>query len=332
MLYLIDHASHQGIIDMQRLKDLGHSAEIGKATGEGNYVNPNYAQNHAAAIAAGLITGSYDWVEPQDARDPEFLAEDYLRVVDTLGGRPKGHLLGVDFETPEWFTGPRGREVEDFMRRYVMRLLEISGQGIEFYTGPYFMQETGGVNWGWLNHPKIRLWLAAPGEGMMADDSYWPNVDIRPFTEASIHQHQWHAMDRAIGSGAEFDRNRFRGTIIDLAANGAQGAATVARKEAIAVVDERHFIAVPPRGKWSGEVINGVGVLVLAFDGETTPDGIVGIDIVDVGITVKSATEEGVTISMSFKDEQFTGFQENRDGTRLDIAQQISEGLSDPKS
>lgn len=320
MLYLIDHASHQGRIDMQRIKDLGHVAEIGKATGEGNYVNPEYAPNHAEAIRVGLTTGSYDWTEPQDPREPEWLAADYLRVVEAMGGRPKGHLLGIDFETPDWYTGPRGRNIEPFMRRYTLHLLDISGQGVEFYTGPYFMQETGGVNWHWLNHPKIRLWLAAPGEGMMADDSYWPQVDIRPFADVGIHQHQWHARDRAIGTGAEFDRNRFRGTVIDLRANGYQGG--ISQADVISgslgkpSIKEEVFamptIAVPPRGKWSTQVIDGVAVLVMAFDGETPPDGIVGVAIKDVGVTVKSATEEGVTISMSFRDEQFTGFQENR--------------------
>lgn len=331
MQFLADISSAQGEIDAQRLADIGHAAVIQKCTGEGNYVNPFYVINHPKIIAAKILTGSYDWLEPQDGREPEWLASDYLGMVDTLGGRPKGHLLGVDFETPEWNIGPRGSSIEEFMRRYVHTLLDKSGQGIEFYSGPYFMQETGAVDWAWLNQPKIRLWLAAPGEGMMTDDSFWPNVDIRPFTDVGIHQHQWHALDQAIGTGAEFDRDRFRGTVIDLAANGAQGDGVATPEQPTATTDQQ-TIAVPPEGKWSVQIMpNGNTVMVLNYGGQTTPDGLKGAVITDAGVTVASFTEPGLNVSMSFQNEQFTGYHENRGGT-LPVADTIAGALPDPKA
>lgn len=308
MLYGIDHASHQGHINMALLRDQGHSFEIGKCTGEGNYVNPYYAPNHQRAVAAGIVTGSYDWVEPQDAREPEWLADDYLRCVDSLGGRPLGHLLTVDFETPDWFHGPRGRNIHDFMRRYLYRLKEKSGQPVGVYTAPYFLQETGAIGWDWLGRD-FWYWLAAPGSGMVDDNAPWHGSLGPPWSKMTIHQHQWHARSAAIGSGANFDRNRFNGTLAQLQALG-NGGGGIPKKEGN--VPERLTIAVPPDGKWSAEVIGGKPVLVMNFGGQVAPDGIVGVDIPDAGMTVKSSTEAGVTLSASFKDEVYTGYRENR--------------------
>lgn len=227
MLYGLDWASHQGAIDFDQLRAEGHSFAIGKCTGESNYVNPTYAENHQRALRAGLVTGSYDWVEPQDPRDPEWLAADYLRCVESLGGRPPGHLLTVDFETPDWFKGSRGRGgVEDFMRRYLYTLRQLAGQPIIVYTAPYFLQETGGTGWGWLGRDFL-YWMAAPGAGMVPDDAPWQTPLGPPWSRVTLHQHQWYARSGAIGSGANFDRNRFNGTLAELRAIGKPGATVV---------------------------------------------------------------------------------------------------------
>lgn len=230
----IDAASYQGVIDCAQLRADGHDFLIEKVTGEGAYVNPDWQANRDGARAAGLIFGGYDWTEPQGAQDGEAAAIDYLT---TLGTLQTGELLTVDYETPDWHTGPLGRSIEPWMRAYMYTLRDKAQQPVFMYTGPYFMQETGAAEWAWLGQD-FHLWEAAPGAGMMADDSFWPSAPT-PFTETLIHQHQWHAYDRAVVG--EFDRNRFRGTRAELMAYGKPGVLVAQQTPAEAIT-----AALPP--------------------------------------------------------------------------------------
>lgn len=297
MLLGLDHASHQGHIDMAQLVQEGHTFEIGKATGEGDYTNPYYRANHERAVAAGMITGSYDWVEPQDARSGAWLAEDYLRVI---GSRPQGHLLTVDFETPEWFTGPRGRNIEGFMRDYLYTLKEKSGQPVIVYTAPYYLIETGAQHWSWLGQDFL-YWMAAPGAAtgthdQMPDSAGWPGVVTGPWSAVTLHQHQWYARSTAIGSGANFDRNRFRGTRAELLALGNGGGKVLEKvKQEVGVVQE------PAAGKWTA-YINDKDEPIFVWNAGGNTKRIDGINVVDLGMSVESMTEPGEILDISIQN------------------------------
>ncbi len=322
-LFGIDWASHQGDIDFNQLKAEGHTFGIGKATGEGDYVNPTYAANHQRAAAAGMITGSYDWIEPQDAREPEWLAADYLRVVEALGGRPKGHLLTVDFETPDWYSGPRGRDIEDFMRRYLYHLKDLAGQPVIVYTAPYFLQETGAVGWDWLGRDYL-YWMAAPGgatgtDDQLPDDGPWQRPLGPPWQTVTLHQHQWYARSSAIGSGANFDRNRFNGTRAQLAALGYQGG--ISQAEVIGgslgkIIDMQEVaavantIAIPEDGKFTAQIINGQTVFIWNAGGEAV--AIDGINVVDIGVSV--VNKDGETFDRSIQGQAVQVWHERRAG------------------
>jgi lysozyme len=226
MLFGLDIASYQHYPDFAQLAREGHDFMLTKVTGEGSYVNPYWSLNRDNARAAGLIVGTYDWVEPQgDQTGPE-AAEDYLAIV---GPRQPGDLLCVDFETPQWASGPLGAAIEPWMRAYLYTLRDRAGQPVIIYTAPYFLNETGASGWAWMCEAnRFHLWQAAPGPGMMADDSFWPATPL-PFHETTIHQHQWHATSPAIAG--EFDRNRFRGTRAELAAYGTPGGKVIGKKE-----------------------------------------------------------------------------------------------------
>lgn len=307
MLLGADHASHQGDIDMAQLKREGHTFEIGKATGEGDYTNPFYRPNHERAKAAGLITGSYDWVEPQDGRAGAWLAEDYLRVV---GERPPGHLLTVDFETPDWYTGPRGRNIEAFMKEYLYTLKEKSGQPIGVYTAPYFLQETGAIDWAWLGRD-FWYWMAAPGNAtgtgdQLADDIPWQRPLGPPWDRVAIHQHQWYARSGAIGSGANFDRNRYNGTREQLMALGnGSGLGAAAAKREVGIVHE------PPAGKTT-YYVNGRGEPIFVWNAGGETPGIVGVNIQDLGMSVLSKTEPGRILDVSIKNNEALPYRARR--------------------
>lgn len=237
MIFGVDIASWQGYPNFPLLKQEGHEFMITKVTGENDYINPYWRKNVDNALAAGLLPGTYDWVEPQSPTLTGALAaRDYLRVI---GERQPGHLLCVDFETPEWATGPLGRAIEPWMREYLYALKELSGQPVIVYTARYFLLETGAVAWDWLGKD-FHYWQAAPGEGMMPDDSFWP-ATTPPFTSTLIHQHQWHATSGAVVG--EYDRNRFQGTREELAAYGTPGATPPTGPARV----------VTPQTDWEGE-------------------------------------------------------------------------------
>lgn len=300
MLYGYDYASHQGYPDWNSLKD-GHDFAICKTTGEGNYVNPYAAVNLRRSHDAGLVTGAYDWVEPQNAgRLPtgEDAAADYLRVLDSLEAWRPGFLLCVDWESPEWATGPLGTAVEEYMRRYFYFLRDHNKgrQPVIVYTAPYFLSETGGLNWPWLGRDFL-YWMAAPGNAapthQVPDNAPWPGPQTPPWQEVTIHQHQWYATDP--GVVGYIDRNRFRGDRNALLRLGYGGGGQ----------QEEGQVIEPPAGKWTVYVnAQGETLMALNYGGQTTPDGIVGARIVDAGVSVKSFTEPGMVLDRSFKDEE----------------------------
>lgn len=313
MTYILglDGASWQGYPAWDQLYAEGRRFMLWKVTGEGNYVNPTARVNLERAYDAGFVTGGYDWAQPENAvalPTGEDAANDYARVLDAIGAWRKGFIPAVDWETPGWATGPLGTNIEEYMRRYFARLYDIATidkdcQNIGVYTAPYFLAETGGTAWAWLR--KYIYWIAAPGQdGKRPDDAAWPDgALVAPWDEAAFHQHSWYETSPAVVG--TFDGDRYKDDMARLWALGYQGT-----PQPTPGGDE---VQVPPEGKWSVAIMpNGNTVMVLNFGGQTTPDGLVGAAIVDVGVTVKSLTEPGVTVSRSFKDEAAQQWAEHR--------------------
>lgn len=280
---------------MALLKQQGHAFAIGKVTGEGDYVNPYYRPNHDRAVAAGVIPGGYDWVEPQDARSGAWLAEDYLRVI---GPRPQGYLLTVDFETPDWYKGHRGRNIEPFMKEYLYTLLEKAKQPILIYTAPYFLQETGAQYWTWLAKDFF-YWMAAPGSGMVDDNAPWHGTMGGPWSVMTMHQHQWYAKSAAIGSGANFDRNRFNGTLAELKRIGYQGGISQAEviSGGLGRIKEDNQVQEPAAGKWT-TYINDKGESVFVWNAGGKAKRILGVNVQDIGLSVENDDNETFDISI----------------------------------
>lgn len=279
MLFGLDIASYQGYPDCARLAREGHTFAISKLTGEGAYVNPYCGRNATAARAAGLIWGVYDWVEPQSGLTGEQAAADYLRVREAVCPPQAGDLLTVDFETPDWANGPRGRAIEPFMRAYLYALRDRAGQPVIVYTAPYFLAETGARGWDWLGRD-FALWQAAPGAGMVADDAPWPATPA-PFRATLIHQHQWYATSGAIVG--QFDRDRCRGTREELLAYGYPGAvtATVAPTAPAEEADVRE----PSAGTFTAYV-NDKQESIFVWNAGGVAERIDGIAAIDLGLSV----------------------------------------------
>lgn len=298
MLFGLDIASYQGTPDFAEVARK-HDFMITKVTGEGSYVNPYWRQNMDAATVAGLIVGGYDWVEPQSELSGREAAIDYLL---TLGAIAPGELLCVDFETPDWARGHRGTDIEQFMVDYLYALKELTGQRVIVYTANYFLQETGASGWAWLGRDFL-LWLAAPGPAAMLDDgSFWPAAPA-PWSVATIHQHQWHALGG--GVQGEYDRNRFQGTREELLALGAPGAGEPGEQTGGGEVQEPAAFASKAYTNERGETI-----VVSNYGGEAVE--VLGVVTVDQGVAVKNAGGEtwdqsqqaGVFLGWRLRDTQ----------------------------
>lgn len=313
MIFGLDIASYQLTPDFAQLAVEGHDFCISKVTGEGQYVNPYWATNRDRARAAGLIFGTYDWVEPQrwaHEVDAEYDAGDYLRVVDSAGGRLPGELLCVDFETPDWHTGPLGRDIEEAFKTYLYTLSDREGQPVIVYTAPYFLEETGASGWAWMCEANgFHLWQAAPGAGMMADDSFWPGTPA-PFTSTLIHQHQWHATSGAVS--VEFDRNRFRGTREELAAYGLPGSVPVP------VTPQGEEVQEPATDKFTA-YINDNGETIFVWNAGGNTKRIDGINVQDLGVSVESATEPGVILDRSIQANVVQVWHDRRGATQQPV-------------
>lgn len=296
MLLGVDVASWQGYPDWGQLRAEGHEFMISKVCGENNYVNPYAALNLERAHAAGLVTGAYDWVEPQDSArfggDGGAAAEDYLRVLDRIGAWRKGFLLCVDWETPEWYHGPLGKNVEGYMRAYIHRLLDF--QPVIVYTAPYFLAETGGYSWSWL--AKTKYWIAAPGGGMLPDTAPWPAGNlVKPWPAATFHQHQWHARSSAVMNGGfDFDRNRFDGTRDELLALGYLG-----NEQPTPPEDE---VKEPPADHLTTyQNAKGETIVVINYGGVAA--NTLGTNVVDAGVSVVNA--QGAVYDRTVRANEF---------------------------
>lgn len=295
-----DGASYQGVPNVAQLKAEGHDFCIEKVTGEGSYVNPVWSAVRDACRAAGVIFGSYDWVMPQEwgaLTDATSAARDYLA---TLGQRQAGELLTVDFEEAKWSTGPLGRNIEQTMKAYLYTLRDEGGQPVIVYTAPYFLAETGASGWAWLGQD-FHLWQAAPGPGMMADDSFWPATPA-PFARTLLHQHQWTATSGAVVG--QFDRDRFDGTVDELRAYGYPGEVTAAMvaKDPVQAITEA-LGATNATGEDVRPYVDAQGRahVDICFGG--TAATVVGVNSVDIGISVVNA--DGETFDRSVQANVF---------------------------
>lgn len=304
MIFGWDGASWQDIPNVARMRALLYLFCFEKITGEGNYVNLIWVAIRALCRQFDVLFGGYDWVEPHllasDA-DGVFYARDYLRVYTD---RRPGEILGVDFESPIWATGPLGRNIESAMKAYLYTLRDEGGGKVLIYTAPYFLQETGASNWGWLTEANgFYLWQAAPGQGGTTPDfGPWPATPP-PFSRTVVHQFDWHGRNDAIAG--DFDRNRFLGTIEELRALGLPDGAPAGGPT------QEGEVQIPPAGKWGFQITEaGEVVVALNFGGKTRR--VDGVRIADVGVSVESDTAPGVLVDRSFKDEQAQDWRERR--------------------
>lgn len=130
----IDVSHHNGQIDFKKVKADGFEFVFIKATEGTGYVDVMYHTNKSAALAAGLLVGSYHFFHP--SQDPLTQARAFAHVVGPLG--PNDLPCVLDWESTDGV--PVLRDVmngETFLNSVAM----LTNKQPIIYCGPYFGQD-----------------------------------------------------------------------------------------------------------------------------------------------------------------------------------------------
>lgn len=202
----IDVAGHQRIegapIDWNAVAADGQRFTYVKATEGQGWTNDFYAEDVAAAGAAGLYTGAYHYARPDG--DPVAQATHFANIIGA--GAPNALPPVLDIEETD---GRSAQELQDWTRTFLGTLESLTGQTPMIYTYSYFWIDEMDNTTEFSNYP---LWLAAYQPTAPAPVGGWDTVSIWQSSETGT----------VPGIGTHVDTNLFNGTDaqLDAFANG----------------------------------------------------------------------------------------------------------------
>lgn len=189
---VIDLSHHNGAVDLNRAKADGILGVIQKATQGTGYTDPTYQANREAALAAGLLWGTYHFGTGSDGVEQ---ADYFLKVVQP----GPNDLLVLDFEA-----NPQGPSMTlEEARAFVTHVHDSVGRWPGFYSGHYIKELLGTGTDPILAN--CWFWLAQYGPTAVVPPN-WTNWTL------------WQYTDGALGAGpysvqgvGRCDRNKFGG-------------------------------------------------------------------------------------------------------------------------
>jgi GH25 family lysozyme M1 (1,4-beta-N-acetylmuramidase) len=144
----IDVSHWQGTISWTKVAAAGKKFAIIKATESTDYVDPQYATNHANAKAAGLWTGAYHFARPSTTTNDAVLEADHFAAVMKLGA---GDLIpALDLEDSG---GMSVAGLQSWVTKFLGEVTAKVGVKPMIYTSPSF----------WKNHMGDSRTLADAG-------------------------------------------------------------------------------------------------------------------------------------------------------------------------
>ena len=275
-----DIASHQGTsFPFAALKQQGFEFSIIKASGGHDYRNPLRAQQVSAARAAGVEVGFYHYMfEPSygtpgnpSGGDVEKEVTNFIEAV-----RPfvqEGTTLWLDVEEyPKsvGFSGDLGGWIDYFCERVSDEFDCLCG----IYCATWYLVPTG------LNKDsrlaKWPFWMAS------WQDALPPVATMAPWRHVTMWQY----------NADGFDKDMFMdGGIDKLRELGAYGAT----------------VGLPGNEIQTGILEDGRPYALIVFEGLTHE--VLGADVADLGISVRSATEANVILDQSVQGNEFKGWR-----------------------
>jgi lysozyme len=194
---VIDLSHHNASVDFSQLASAGIAGVLHKASQGGSYVDPLYAQRHAAASAAGLRWGAYHFGDGSDAQAQaaHFLA--------TAAPAP-GDLLALDVEQDTQGASMTLAQAEAF----VQYIYAQTGRWPGVYGGSYLKQLLGtsttsvlGQCWLWISE-YARQPAIAP---------LWKTWTLWQYTDGSAGPGP-----HGVSGVGNCDRDQFNGTLAAL--------------------------------------------------------------------------------------------------------------------
>jgi GH25 family lysozyme M1 (1,4-beta-N-acetylmuramidase) len=144
----IDVSHWQGTISWTKVAAAGKKFAIIKATESTDYVDPQYATNHANAKAAGMWTGAYHFARPSTTTNDAVLEADHFAAVMKLGA---GDLIpALDLEDSG---GMSVAGLQSWVTKFLGEVTAKVGVKPMIYTSPSF----------WKNHMGDSRTLADAG-------------------------------------------------------------------------------------------------------------------------------------------------------------------------
>ncbi len=196
----IDVSHWQGDVDWRAVKKSGRRFAFAKATEGRSMVDEKFEQNWKNMKEAGIIRGAYHFAKPTTAAKPQ--ARHFHKTV-----RPEpGDLpLVLDLEDGEE-VGPE--KLEQWVRTFVDEIKNLSGEAPIIYSGGFWKTH--------LNHMTDNLgcllWL--PQYGPKAENPRaWKKWTFWQYSDGTINAARLRPVP---GVGQSCDRNRFRGTVVQL--------------------------------------------------------------------------------------------------------------------
>lgn len=269
-LYGIDLASHQG---PNYAYPTNPDFAIIKASGGHGYKNEFLAQQVRAARARGIVVGFYHYMY-----EPSFGGGDVnVEVANFIAAvRPyvqPGTTLWLDVEEYPNTVVSRPAYIGDWIVAFCEAVQREYGCVCGIYCATWFLKPTGLTTD--MRLRKYPFWMAS------WQSSPPPASAMAPWDHMTLWQYD------ATG----IDKDRFEGTMEEFKTLGVPGAPPAARNEIRA-----------------GRLDDGRPYVQVVFDGYVQEGGVLGADVADLGIAVKSSTT-GQILDQSVQQNEFKGWR-----------------------
>ncbi|MCM3174467.1 glycoside hydrolase family 25 protein [Paenibacillus sp. MER 99-2] len=198
----IDVSRYQGTIDWAKVKASGMTFVFIKATEGRTYTDPNFQQNVAGALAAGMLVGTYHFFRGTSTEIAKAEAAHYANTLQKVGGAKALQLPPVmDYENNP---GNLSRaQMNTVAKAFLTELERLTGIKPIIYTGNSF---AGNFD---ASLGTYDLWIARYSNTRVPDDQpAWKRWTFWQYTDSG----------KVNGIAGNVDMNEFEGTAAQLRA------------------------------------------------------------------------------------------------------------------
>ena len=200
----IDVSKYQGAIDFAKVKQSGRRFVIARS-GDGTYLDPNFATNWPAVKAAGLYRSAYHFFRP--GKDPIAQADLFLAAIGPLG--PGDLPPALDVEVSD---GQAMAVVLSRMTQWLEHVAQATGRTPLIYSSPGFWEQLGNPDMS-----KYSLWVAHWNVTCPGVPAGWHDWSIWQSTDSGTVPGVLGAVDLDQFNGSQAHLDTLAGMDVDMA-------------------------------------------------------------------------------------------------------------------